>query len=56
MAYQPQPIKTEGGQKKTRSADDSTQQLLEHILLVLNQINIQLALMTDTTLSEDEQL
>lgn len=56
MTYQPQPIKTEGGQKKTRSADDSTQQLLEQILNALHQINIQLALMTDTVLNDGEQL
>ncbi len=56
MAYQPQPTKVEGGQTKVKSADDATQQLLEQILAALCQINVQLALMTDTVLSDDEQL
>ena len=56
MTYQPQPTKVKGGQTEVRAADEDTQQLLERILIALNQINIQLALMTDNVIDEGEQL
>ncbi len=50
------PTKIKGGRKKAETADDSTQQLLERILVALNTLNIQLALMTDTVVDEGEHL
>lgn len=54
MTYQPQPIKTEGGQKKAVVSDDNTQQLLTEILSELRKVNVQLALMNDNVVSGDE--
>lgn len=54
MTYQPQPIKTEGGQKKTRVSDDSVEQLLAEILMELRKVNTQLALMNDNVVTGDE--
>ena len=56
MTYQPQPIKTEGGQKETRVSDDNVQQLLAVILDELRKLNTQLALMNDTIVQEGESL
>ncbi len=48
------PTKIEGGQTKTKTADEITQQLLEQVLAALNKINTQLAMMTDVAVDEDE--
>ena len=56
MVYQPPTTKIEGGERKTKTADEITQQLLEQVLVALNKINIQLALMNDTVIDEGEQL
>ena len=47
MAYKPQPIKTEGGQKQAVVADEDTQQLLKDILKELKKMNFQLMILTD---------
>ncbi len=54
MSYLPQPIKTEGGQKKARVSDDNVEQLLTEILLELRKINVQVSLMNDNVVSGDE--
>ena len=47
MAYQPNPIKTEGGQKETIVSDDNVQSTLRKILKELKIMNIQLSMITD---------
>lgn len=54
MAYQPTPIKTEGGRKKAVVSDESVEQLLTEILVELRKVNVQLALMNDNVVSGDE--
>lgn len=56
MVYQSQPIKVEGGQTKEVVSDDSVEQLLQRILLALDKVNAQLALMNDTVINEGESL
>lgn len=54
MAYQPTPIKTEGGQKKAVVSDDKVEQLLTEILVELRKVTVQLALMNENVVSGDE--
>lgn len=54
MAYQPQPLKTEGGQKKAVVSDDNVAQLLVEMLVELRKTSVQLAMMNDNVVSGDE--
>jgi hypothetical protein len=54
MAYQPIPLKTEGGERKAVVSDDKVEQLLTEILVELRKVNVQLALMNDNVVSGDE--
>lgn len=56
MTHKPQPIKVKGGQAEVSTSDMDSRQLLERILIALDQINIQLALMNDTVIDEGEHL
>lgn len=56
MTYQPTPHKTEGGNRKAWTADDTTRQVLELVLIELQKINVQLALMNDTVLGDGDQI
>lgn len=54
MAYNPQPITTEGGQKKAVVSDPNVEQVLAEILVELRKNSVQLALMNDNAVSGDE--
>ena len=54
MAYQPNPIKTEGGQKETIVSDDNVQSTLRKILKELKIMNIQLSMITDNWIEKSE--
>jgi len=54
MAYQPQSIQEEGGQKESRVSDDNTQELLSEILKQLKIMNLHLSILTDNTINKTE--
>lgn len=56
MTYKPIPTRTEGGQKKAVVSDDSGRQLLAQILIELQKINTQLALMNENIVAESDIL
>lgn len=47
MAYQPIPTKTEGGQKKAVTSDDSVEELLWAILTEIKMMNVHLSVITE---------
>ena len=54
MTYQPQPQKTEGGQREVITSDDNVQQLLMQILKELKKMNLHLQLLTDNEITDQE--
>lgn len=54
MAYKPTPTKTEGGQKKVVSSDDSVKDLLLMILNEMKIMNVHLSLITDNQIVESD--
>lgn len=53
MTYQPQQIKTEGGQKEARVSDDNVQRLLTRILQELEIMNVHLSTITDNVITQE---
>lgn len=47
MSYTPLPVEETGGQKRIRSADDNTHELLKMFLTELRIMNLNLSVMTD---------
>lgn len=56
MTYKPTPIKTEGGRNMAIVSDDDGRDLLNRILVELQKINTQLALINDEEITESEIL
>ena len=57
MSYQPIPTEVDGsGTREVITSDDDAQQMMALILNELRKINLQLALLTGTTIKDGERL
>jgi len=54
MTYIPQPIVTEGGERKISVVDSNLEQLFTDVLKELKKMNIQLSLINDIDIKDQE--